>query len=74
MLQSRREFSLEEVSCAFGRDGDVVWIIKEQHSRLASYSGVEGSAVIEVLRRKEDKACLLFRRGGVCGSEQVQVD
>ena len=74
MLQSRRVSSLEEVGCAFGSDGRVVWVTKEQHSRLASCLEVEGSAVIEVVRRKEDKGCIVFGRSGFCCSEQVQVD
>lgn len=73
MLQSRRELSLEEVGCAFGSNGDVVLVVKEQRSRLASYLGEEGSAVVEVVRGKEDEGCILFGRGVVCNSKQVPV-
>jgi len=74
MLQSRRVSFLEEMGCDFGSDEDVVLAIKEQHSRLASCLGEEDSAVIVVLSRKEDKGCILFGRGGLCGLKQVQMD
>lgn len=41
---------------------------------LASCLGEEGSAVAEVVRGKEDKGCILSGTGGVCVSEQVEVD
>lgn len=74
VLQSRRVSSLEEVGCAFGSDGNVVLVIKEQQSRLAFYLGEDGSAIVEMVRGKEDKSCILFGKGGFCSSKQVQVD
>lgn len=51
MLKSRRVAALEEVGCTSGSDGDMVWVMKEQHCCL----GVEGSEVAEVVKEEGRK-------------------
>lgn len=68
MLQSRRVSSFEEVGCAFGNDGDVV------RAALKACLLFRGEGQCSCSGGKKDKGCILSGKGGLCHSEQVQVD